>query len=523
MADDDFLQAVAAAAAAAPQTIHVGAPGDILADAPGVTAATLSDVFADAPEADVFADAPHAADVAQVAAASRDVANDVARAVTAHQADGNPNPFPFIAPAAGAVQVGGGVVYVPPLNLDQPDGGRSFLAAVSGFFGGIVKGLYDIVRLIIWVIKYPVILLFVCYLTLVATGFVFDTATDTLAPVCSFFPALCRSSAAPNRFSNMLGKLRKAPLDLGRIDFPGLMDLQSRTLDQLLSHSAAGTQLALGVKHAELAVKDLGIIVKTSNLTSKDVIARNLEEFAQDAKVTGRDLQQLSAKLYGAVDTCVFTPFPTSKTNTLIYLLRSILAFDEYALRSIGKAQASGKNATDTATQLFRSSMTVLSAEVARVIIDATSTAARLDTLEEKLYIIRSLCEQEMLLTQTAVGEVLSELWTALGGNRAKLQHLEQQVDVLRNVDWYRALSVSHVASTTATLEAIEAELSELRDKLASPALAGDTIPLEVHIASIERGARRIQERKLQTRGDIIHDGVQPRWGQKRLTGVPRA
>ncbi|KAI0700647.1 hypothetical protein C8T65DRAFT_580132, partial [Cerioporus squamosus] len=363
--------------------------------------------------------------------------------------------------------------------------------------------LFDIVRLIIWVLKYPVILLLVCYLTLVATGFVFDTATDTLAPVCAFFPGLCGSTVAHNSLSNMFGKLRKAPLDLGRIDFPGLMDLQARTLDQLLSHSAAGTQLALGVKHAELAVKDLGIIVKTSNLTSKDVLARNLEEFAQDAKVAGRKLQQLSAKLYGAVD--------------------NILAFDEYALRSIAKAQASGKNATDTATQMFRSSMTVLSAEVAQVIIEATSTAARLDALEEKLYMICLSCEQEMLLTQTAIGKVFSELWTVLGGNRAKLQQLEQQVEVLRSVDYYRMQSVIHVAtvSTCPNLNTVLTSLlSQLRDKLASPALVGDAIPLEVHIASIERGARRISERKLQVRGDGIHDGAHPHGGQERLTAV---
>ncbi|KAI0712372.1 hypothetical protein C8Q76DRAFT_769000 [Earliella scabrosa] len=261
------------------------------------------------------------------------------------------------------------------------------------------------------------------------------------------------------------------------------MAIQSHTLDQLLGHSTAGSQLAIGVKHAELAVKDLAIVVAGSNLTSKDVLAQTLQEFAQDAKVVGRDLQQLSAKLYGAVDT--------------------VLSFDEYALRSISVAQARGDDqAKLTASNMFTGTMAVLASEVTRVMLDATTVASKLDALEEKLVIIRAICQQEMTLAEGALGDVLSELWSALGGNKTKLQRLAQQVDILRNVDWYRSISVAHIVATTESLLVIEAELSELRDKLSAPELTGDAIPIEVHIASIERGARRIQEEKLKVKMD---------------------
>lgn len=144
--------------------------------------------------------------------------------------------------------------------------------------------------------------------------------------------------------------------------------------------------------------------------------------------------------------------------------------------------------------------MTTLASEVARVILDATTVASSLDVLEEKLSIIRSLCEQEMVLNKSSLSDVLSELWTALGGNKDRLYHLTNQVEILRNVDWYRSLSVAHVVATTEVLLTLEAELSELRDKLSAPELIGDAIPIEVQIASIERGARRIKEEKLKTR-----------------------
>ncbi len=205
----------------------------------------------------------------------------------------------------GHANVGGGVVYYAPLNLGPADvgyGQRNILCACVVW---LFRTLADMVRFFVLMLKYPAILLVTCYISLLAMGYLVDTATDTLAPVCAFFPRFypCRATASVDAISTTFGNVgRKLPVDIRRIDFPGLMDLQSRTLDQLLAHSSAGTHLALGVKHAELAVKDLGIMVKASNLTSRDVLARFLQEFAQDAKVTGRELQHLSAKMYGAVD-----------------------------------------------------------------------------------------------------------------------------------------------------------------------------------------------------------------------------
>jgi hypothetical protein len=47
---------------------------------------------------------------------------------------------------------------------------------------------------------------------------------------------------------------------------------------------------------------DLRILVRVSNLKSRDLIAESLTEFVEDAKKTGRGLQKLSSKVGGAVD-----------------------------------------------------------------------------------------------------------------------------------------------------------------------------------------------------------------------------
>ncbi|PIL29459.1 hypothetical protein GSI_08401 [Ganoderma sinense ZZ0214-1] len=385
-----------------------------------------------------------------------------------------PAPVPASAPAAGPVHV---------VGVDAEIAHARRFTGLVAVFGTLFRSVTDALRVVIVLLKVPFIVFLFAYLSLLLLGRVVDTASESLAPVCNIFPNLpiCRVTAAADNLSATLGNVGRKPVNhMHRVDFPGLMDLQSCTLDQLLAQSTSGSQLALSVKQAELAVKDLGIIVRASNLTSKDVLAQALEEFAQEAKLVGRDLQRLSAKLYGMVDT--------------------VLAFDDYALRSIASAQTSGADVRDTAVAMFRSMMTSLASEVTRVILDATTVASSLDALEEKLSIIQSLCEQEMVLTKSNLSNVLSELWTALGGNKDKLYHLTNQVEILRNMDWYRSLSVAHVVATTEILLTLEAELSELRDKLSTPELIGDVIPIEVQIASIERGARRIKEEKLKTR-----------------------
>ncbi|KAI0650957.1 hypothetical protein C8Q79DRAFT_998672 [Trametes meyenii] len=268
---------------------------------------------------------------------------------------------------------------------------------------------------------------------------------------------------------------------VGRVDFPSLMDLQTRTLDRLLSQSATGSQLSLSVKQAELAVRDLTVLVKASNLTRKEQLATALEDFSRDARATGRGLQ----KLYSAVD--------------------NILAFNEYATRKISAAQATTLTISDSSVEealgrTFHSSLSVLSVEVARVILEITRFTGLLDALDERLAAIHALCEVNNVLTTTAKDALLAELWTVLGGNRAKVFELNQQLMVLENVSHYRSLAAAHVAATTETLATIEADLAELRVKLAAPGIVED-VPVEVHITSIERSARRLKEEKLRIDG----------------------
>ena len=85
-------------------------------------------------------------------------------------------------------------------------------------------------------------------------------------------------------------------------DYPKLVDMQTRTFDQLLDESVGNKGLAFEVRKAEMASSDLITLVRASDLKSRDQIAERLGKFMDDARGTGRSLHSLGAKIHGAVD-----------------------------------------------------------------------------------------------------------------------------------------------------------------------------------------------------------------------------
>jgi hypothetical protein len=81
-----------------------------------------------------------------------------------------------------------------------------------------------------------------------------------------------------------------------------MIDLQSKTFEQLIDDSIGGSALSLEVKKAEMALTDLAIVVRLSKLRAGDTLADSLIEIVQVARKAGRGLQKLSSKIGGAVD-----------------------------------------------------------------------------------------------------------------------------------------------------------------------------------------------------------------------------
>lgn len=112
-------------------------------------------------------------------------------------------------------------------------------------------------------------------------------------PIVSLLPPCVAASTSTDP--------EKVPLT-SRSDFPSLVEIQHRTLDELTTRAGVGADLALNIKHSELAVRDLIIMIQSSNLTVRDILATTMIDFISEARQTSRSLQILSSKIHGTMD-----------------------------------------------------------------------------------------------------------------------------------------------------------------------------------------------------------------------------
>ena len=90
-----------------------------------------------------------------------------------------------------------------------------------------------------------------------------------------------------------------------------------------------------------------------------------------------------------------------------------------------------------------------------------------------------------------------------LGGNRKALGKYDSQLRLLGQVNVYRQTAIAHVAGTMLKLQAMGAELEELRERVGVVGLLEGRkgLPLSVHIENIELGVERLEQRRIWARG----------------------
>ena len=121
---------------------------------------------------------------------------------------------------------------------------------------------------------------------------------------------------------------------------------------------------------------------------------------------------------------------------------------------------------------------------------------ADLERLQEHLFTIYDICQREGIELGEAHAELLSSLWTRLGGNRRTRRRNEMHIELLKEVGRYRKEALTHVVVTRDVLQALAADVEELRASAAAPEIVGDSVPPEVLIRSIGSQIERLKEGK---------------------------
>jgi hypothetical protein len=370
------------------------------------------------------------------------------------------------------------------------------IAPLIDILGSIAEWLLDILGGALKALKRPIswvlaIYAFAGLLTLVQ-NLLTNSVYSALSPICripgsSFFHLPMCESSTP--------KLRTQ--DAGAaVEFDQLMTVQSR-FEDILEQSAAGVSLPLDMKRGETSIRDLRQVVRFSQLSSRNELVLEFDGFIETARIASYDLQRFNSHVGRGVDNVLATARWTQRVLDDMAQKQSsrgiIPSFiNDKILAPFQPLQYTESKLLDQYIQHTR----IVSEEIETLIAEAQALLGVLQNLEDRLEVIHGISYRDNMHAQVSKDEILSQLWTLLGGNRAALGKYNKQLSLLRQVGEYRKIAWAHVSGTILKLQAMGAELEELRERVGSAELLRHRadIPLAVHLESIRLGVERLEK-----------------------------
>jgi len=190
------------------------------------------------------------------------------------------------------------------------------------------------------------------------------------------------------------------------------------------------------------------------------------------------------------------------------------MAANEYALKTIETARATEppswylsaivpwarKSTSLVVTETFEEAMNTLSRHLQRLIVEAEINDRNLNDLEEHLSSLHELVAREDTSISSAKSDLLADLWTQLGGNRKKLRNFDSHLGLLKDLATYRKQAAVHIAAALQTLRGMAEDMEDMRERVAAPDLMGSSVPIEVHMKSIENGLERLKEGRVRAK-----------------------
>ena len=279
------------------------------------------------------------------------------------------------------------------------------------------------------------------------------------------------------------------------VQFDQLMTVQGK-FEEVLQESAGGVSLPMDMKRGETSIRDLRQIVRFSQLHSKNELVLEFDGFIETARIASYDLQKFNSHVGRGVDNILATARWTKRVLDDIAerdasqgALSSF--FNDKLLAPFQPLRFTEYTLLDQYIQHTR----VVEDEINRLVTEAQALLLVLQNLEDRLDVIHGIAIRDNLHAQGGRNEILSQLWTMLGGNRHKLGKFDSQLNLLGQVNTYRQNAIAHVGGTLIKLQSMGTELEELRERVGSVELLGGKrgVPLSLHIENIEMGVERLE------------------------------
>ncbi|POR37422.1 Uncharacterized protein TPAR_02376, partial [Tolypocladium paradoxum] len=380
------------------------------------------------------------------------------------------------------------------------------LAALPATVHKLLVWVAEVVGIAMAYAKYPLGALLAVYLVfgglIVAQNMATRSFYAAVSPVCRVpgvsFLGLPFCPPPGFRFSGSNNNNNNDNNATSPVEFNDLVGVQSR-FEQVLEKSADGVSLPFEMKRSEAAVRDLRSLVRHSDIQAKHELVLEFDGYVDTARRAASDLQRFNTHVGSAVDAVISINRWTSRyidslapdavdgpPSKLAQWSAWLFApFQPAVGRPRGERAVLDKYIEHTA---------LVSDRIAALILEAQAILRLLARAEDHLGLIYDIASRTEASVASRRDEILWNVWTLVGANTARLHNLAQQLALLRQVDAQRSSAVEQVSALILELEAMQAGLGDLRDRVSEPELVGAAsrggahIPLSVHIETIDRG-----------------------------------
>lgn len=379
----------------------------------------------------------------------------------------------------------------------------TILDNIADFLKSAVSWVYDVAGGALCKLKTPLSYFLAVYLFIGLLVFFRNLLTSSvysaLSPICRIPGSSILS--LPMCYSDASVKYQGDESPPAQFD--QLMNVQSK-FEAVLEESAGGVSLPLDMKRSETSIRDLRQVVRYSNLHSKNELVLEFDGFIETARIASFDLQKFNSHVGRSVDNILATARWTKRVLEGIALRDGskgavVSFFHEKFLMPFQPIKFTEDTLLDQYIQYTR----IVEQEIHRLIDEAQALLRVLQNLEDRLDVIHGIAVRDNIHAQGSRAEVLSQLWTKVGGNRNKLGRFNSQLRLLGQVNTYRQSAIAHVSGTMIKLQGMGTELEELRERVGGVELLGGSrgVPLSVHIENIELGVERLEKGRNRAKG----------------------
>ena len=367
----------------------------------------------------------------------------------------------------------------------------------------ILTYIRDIIGIALTSLKAPIGYLLAIYLVIGSFVFfrnlLFTSITSALSPICRvpgvglLHLPICRSNIPIN-----YNDTDEPP----PVRFDRLMQVQDK-FDEVLKEAAGGASLPLDMKRGETSIRDLRQLVKHSTLQSRNELVLEFDGFIETARIASFDLQKFNSHVGRGVDNILATARWTKRVLDGIAERDAVRGrLSSFVNDKVLAPFQPVKFNEDMLLDQYLQHTRVVEEEVTRLTEEAQALLMILTNLEDRLDVINGVAIKDDIKARGSKEEVLSQLWTMLGGNRSKLGKFNSQLRLLSQVNAYRQNAIAHVTGTLVKLQAMGADLEELRDRVGGVELLGTRGPvsLRLHIENIEMGVERLEKGRQNAR-----------------------